>query len=426
MKVDNIEHEKNRVSVRRNRLKNIIDWGENNDYPQSVNDIVSASYTGVTCLDVYRKFILGRGFADKDIYQLIVNDDGETADGLLEQITNDLAAFGGFAVHFNFNLLGQIVSIRYIPMQNVRKCIDDDEYIGKVALHPDWGSRGYKRFNEVPIEYIDLFTPSYTDFLERVNKAGGIYNYKGQVYIYSNKKNNYPLPIYESVLTDMSTQEAISNITYRNAKRGFLPAGCFAEINEYYDDSNEQDREAFDKVGDVLRGLQGDKNASSIMHVVVANKESVPQMVSLKGDNYDKEYEVSREACRKNIGQAFRQPEELRCEETASGFANDTMVQAYKVYNSITNAERQVVEREFSYIFKRWYQPLEYNFQIMPLSYGAETLQSRLGEASTTEVVTIATNKEIDINQRKAILINVYGLEEDEANKILLLHADND
>lgn len=429
MKTELIEYDKGRTSVRKNQQKHILNWGESNDYPQAVIDIVNASYTGTNCLDRYYKFIYGRGFADKDNYQIVVNPDGDTADGLLQLVAGDLASFGGFAIHVNRNLLGQITTMRHIPMENVRLCPDDPddpEYIGKVALHPDWGERSWKRFNKTPIEFFYLYDPNVNVFRERVAKEGGILNYKGEIYIYSNKKGTYPLPIYDSVLTDMATQEGVSNVTYRNIKRGFMPAGCFAEINPEYDDNNEKDKEQFEETGKILRSLQGDKQAASIMHVTVKDKENLPQFIAMKGNNYDKEFTVSTDYVRKAIGQAFSQPPELRCEDTSKGFANDTMIQAYRVYNSVTSNERETLEREFTQLFKNWYMPLDYNFQIQPLSYGEETLLSLLGADTVKAVVELATNNEISIPQRKALLMTVYGLSEDMANNILQQNADND
>lgn len=421
MKVDNIEHEKDRARVRHNRIKSILDWGDKNDYPQSVVDIVNGSYTGTTCLDIYHKFIYGRGFADIDNYKIVVNSNGDTADSLLEEISQDYATYGGFAIHVNRNLLGQITEMRHIPMENVRLCPEDDkEHKNMVALHPDWGQRVPDvSFNAHPIEYFHIYDPSPETMRDRIRHSGGIRKYKGEVYYYSNRKKNYPLPIFDSVLTDMSTQEAISNTNYRNARRAFLPAGCFAEINEYYDDSNEKDKQAFDEVSKALKGLQGDKNASSIMHVVVKSKDEIPAMVSLRGDNFDKEYTVTRESVRQAIGQAFRQPQELRCEKSSTSFTNDNMIQAYNVYNSITAKERMVLEREFGKLFENWVEKTNGIWTIEPLSYGAETILSRLGQKATSDMIKVATDTNLDYDQRKAMLILVYGVEENEAIQML-------
>lgn len=422
MKVDALQHERNRVDTRHNHIKGIIDWGKDNDYPQSVVDIVGGSFTGVACLDIYTKFIFGQGFADTDNYQIIVNEDGETADTLLEKVAHDYAMFGGFAIHVNRNILGQITSMRYVPIENVRLCSEDSrEHKGQVALHPDWGKRLDIPFHKHPIEYINQYDSNREVLLERIAEVGGIWNYRGEVYVYSNLDKRYPLPIYDAALTDMSTQEAISNIAYRNSRHGFLPAGCFVEINEYYDDENPEDKAAFDAVTERLKSMQGDKATSSIMHVVAKDKDSVPQLLQMKSENYDKEFSVTREATRQNIGQAFRQPEELRCEKTAQGFSNDAMVQAYKVYNSVTSKERHTLENVFTTLFKNWWQPLEYNFQIKPLSYGSETIISELGD-NTKDVIEIIKDNTISIEQRKAILMRVYGLDEDVVNDLLLIN----
>ena len=393
-------------------------------------DIVSGSYTGTNCLDRYKKFVYGRGFQDKENYQIVVSPEGETADSLLKACADDLAAFGGFAIHVNRNLLGQITTMRHIPMENVRLCPDDDkDYAGKVALHPDWGERSWKPFNKTKIEYFWLYDPNIDEFRKRVALTeGGITQYKGEVYVYSNRKGTYPMPLYDSVLTDMSTQEGISNVTYRNIRRGFMPAGCFAEVNPDYDDNNPSDKQQFEETGAVLRSLQGDMQTASIMHVTVKDKDSIPQFVAMKGTNYDKDFTVSTDYVRKAIGQGFSQPPELRCEDTSKGFANDTMVQAYKVYNSTTANERLVLEQEFTRLFKQWHMQLDYDFQIQPLSYGEETLLSLLGNDTAKEVVELATNTDVPAEQRKALLMAVYGLPEDVANNVLLIksNADND
>lgn len=424
MKVDTIEHERNRYEVRRS-AQNYLYWGDRNDYPQSVIDIVGGSYTGTACLDVYQKFIGGSGFADADNYQIIINSDGETADGLLYKISEDYALLGGFAIHVNRNYLGQIVEMRHIPLENVRLCDPKRDKAGQVAIHPDWGKRYPLLYGNTPIEYIYMYDADVEVMRERIANVGGIQNYRGEVFYYSNRPGTYPLPIFDCALTDMSTQEAISNIAYKNARHGFLPAGCFAEINEFYDDENPADKEAFEAVSKRLKELQGDKATSSIMHVVAKDKDSVPVMVSMKGENYDKEFSVTRDSVKQNIGQAFRQPEELRCERTASGFSNDSMVQAYRVYNSVTSKERLTLEREMTALFKMWYIALDYNFQIQPLTYGSESILSLLGTDGTKAVIELAKDKDMTEQQKVDILMLVYGLGEDEANKIVGKEVQN-
>lgn len=426
MKAAAINHEKKRFDVRYNRLSNIQTYGENNDYPQSVMDIVEGSYSGSACLSRYIDFVGGNGFADPDNYQIVVNTDGETADKLLMKIVEDYCTFGGFSLHLNRNLLGQITEIRHIPYEMVRLGADNTKKSGMVAIHPDWGRRTHKSFNETPIEYIDLYNPDAEDLRARIIAAGGVSKYKGQVYYYSNRgEGNYPLPIFDSVLTDMNTQEAISNITNRNAKRGFLPSGIVAEFDETFDPDNKEDQLRFDETTELLKSLMGDENASGLLHIMLKNKDELPELIKMETQNYDKEFTISREAVREAIGQSFMQPKEIRCEEVSGGFSNDTMEQAYKVYNAVTAGDRLVIETELTGIFKNWVYPLRCNFQISPLTYGTETILSLLGD-KVDKIVELANNNEIPIVNRKAQIMVLYGLSEDQTNKILCLNANND
>lgn len=414
MKLAFLKKEENRFKTYNYRLYDIVAYGERNDYPHSVIDVVNASYTGGSCLSNYNKFIFGKGFADKQIYQMIVNSDGDTMDSILHGIAYDLAMFGGFCLHLNFNLLGKITEIRYIPFENMRFCVENSKHDKQIAIYDDWGRRRKKTLNidSEKIEYIDAF--GEFDFRKRINEVGGIQNYKGQIFYYSNKgKWNYPLPIFDNVLTDMNTQEAISNITNRNAKNGFLPATFFIDIL-----SGSEDTDKVEATKEALLSMCGDENSSKIGYFAVQSKEEMPEILKADVTNYDKEFTVSREAAKEAIGQSFNQPAILRSENVGSNFGADLMQQAYKYYNSVTSDERQTIERELSKIMAMWVTPLDVNLQIEPLTYGGESLKERIGDcrAEVIELINSGATPE----RKKAILTTIYGLTEDEANALLV------
>lgn len=426
MKASAIEYTQDRIEVGNNHFTNIQNYGEFNDYPQSVIDIVAASHTGSSCLRKYADFVCGKGFADKSLFQITVNKSGTTLDQLLRALSFDYCRFGGFAVHVNRNLLGQITSMSHIAFENVRLCVEDvEEFKNKVAIHPDWRGSD-KRYRNVNIEYIDTFTPNVDEFRERIlNTEGGILQYKGEVYYYSNRgSGNYPLPIFDCVLTDMATQEAISNITYLNSRKNFLPGCIFAEVKPEFDPTNKHDQEEFKATNEQIGKMQGDANATSLLHVVVGSKDNLPIVIPIKSNNYDKDFTVSRDSVETSIGQAFMQPKEIRCEDSTTGFSQDTMEQAYKVYNSIVENDRLEMERQFAYLMKYWYMQVDINLQIEPLSYGTENLLSSLGD-KIKDVIEMAKDSTIPTEQRKAFLIELYGISEDIANKLLLIQSQN-
>ena len=91
--------------------------------------------------------------------------------------------------------------------------------------------------------------------------VGGWAHYKGQVYYFSNEGDKtYPLPIFESTLTDMSTEEGISNISYRNARKSFLSADMLIDRRNA-DQTSEQENTTEKS----LLEFQGDTEAGKIM-----------------------------------------------------------------------------------------------------------------------------------------------------------------
>ena len=73
--------------------KRIKAYGTSNDYPQKILEIVNASGTGKTCMDIYVKFVEGAGFLDETLSNTVLNNNGERADSLLRKFAKDLKNF---------------------------------------------------------------------------------------------------------------------------------------------------------------------------------------------------------------------------------------------------------------------------------------------------------------------------------------------
>ena len=100
-----------RIESANNQSYGIQTYGEQNDYPQRLAEIVSASRTGNKCVNIYQKFIAGRGFNCPAFNDCIVNSRMQTVSALLQLVADDLAHYGGFALHINYNALYEITSV---------------------------------------------------------------------------------------------------------------------------------------------------------------------------------------------------------------------------------------------------------------------------------------------------------------------------
>lgn len=417
MKASVLKRDK-RFEIRADKSLNIQTFGDSNDYPQQVIEIVDASVTGKSCLGVYAKFISGRGFVDDVFYKMVVNSHGQTSDYILDQISKDFAQFGGFALHLNFNANFQITEIYHQPFEHVRfeKLSDNNEF-DRVAVHPDWGKRftSLRKWKKDDIEFIHLFQPDPEKIQEQVDAAGGWQNYKGQIFYYSSAgEKTYPLPIFDAVLTDMNSEEGVSNVNNRNVRNNFLAAGMLVDkVNS--DDTDEQES-ATEKA---LIEFQGDEEACKIMYIQVESDEEVPEFIPFKGNNYDKEFTVTNKTVEEKIGKAFNQPPILRAENVGANFGADLMKNAYDYYNSVTENERLAIERVLSQIFKYWHDQTPADFSVIPLSYQVKmTLAERLGEKGMESLMKIIENASLTQENKRNLLKRLFDLNEDELNDL--------
>lgn len=361
----------------------ILSYGYNNLYPQDIKSIVACSESGTTCLNRYIQFIQGNGFVDVAFAETIINNQGDTADDILQQVSDDLGSYNGFAIHVNYNILGQIVEINHIPFEHCRLTEDDDNgYIGKIAVFPDWS--GMKKRNgkqlkpkKETIDYIDIFNPNRTVVLAQIESAGGIEYYKGQIlWVSSAGKQEYPKAIYDSIVTQMSTEEGLGNIAYRNTRNNFTPAGMLitkkGQDTSDDDDDNEDRYRGDDNedIAEAVANIQGDLESNKIIHFTIEFDEDAPKFVNFQGANYDKDFTVTSDTACEKIYAAFGQEVWHRLRKGSVGFSSDIMRDAYDVYSSVTGSERRMIERAFDKIFKYWNQPLSTSdFTVEPLKY---------------------------------------------------------
>lgn len=407
--------------VSNNPSLGIQEYGEKNEYPQKVMQLVAASATGNSCLGIYSKFIIGMGFADTQIYDLFVNKHNQTLDTLLREVGKDLAEFNGFAIHVNYNANYRISSIAHVPFEHCRfeKMDKETRKFDKIAIHPDWTGQysNLVPFKKRDIDFIDIFKPEPEEIQRQVEEAGGWENYKGQIYYYSGDGYLvYPAPKFSPVLTDMRTEEGLSNVTGRNVCSNFLTAGM---IIEHF--TREQDDNQLSALQQQILDFQGDDKAGNLLCVQVDNIEEKPAFVPFSGENYDKAFTATQAAIPDNIGRAFMQPPILRAKDVGANFGADLMRNAYNLYNSITSDERLILESVFTELFSLWWQPLgEVSFTIQALSYNSgDTLLDRLGKENTDKLTDIALNTNVPEKQKIAIFKLVYGLSSEDINELL-------
>ena len=372
-----------RVDVRYLQTLGIQTYGEDNLYPQTFRNILAASSTGAECLDRFADFIEGNGFRDVPFSESVVNRKGDTADDIHALVCRDVAYYNGLALHVNYNIYGDIVELHHVPFENCRLAESDDNgYVGKIAIHPDWSgqkTRGGKviKVAKENIDYIDVFNPDKRVVAAQIEAAGGIEYYKGQVlWVSLSGKDIYPTGKGDRVVTEMSTDEGLANVKYRNVRNNFLPAAMIFTkkgTNITFDqDGNEIDsRDDDDSFSDSLLQLQGDANCGKLMEVTLETDEDKPEVVSLNSQNYDKEFTVTDTSVTERIYSAFGQEPWYCIRIGKVGFSGDILEDAFEYYNSIVSKQQRLIERTFARVFRHFYEAVNASndFSVEPLKY---------------------------------------------------------
>jgi hypothetical protein len=366
---------------------NMQTYGEDNLYPQNLMVITDASGTGSLCLGRYSKFIEGNGFKDVNFSEYVVNRDGETADTILHNTSEDIARFGGFAIHVNYNILCQVVEMWYVPFENCRLEEEDENgYVGHILVHPDWRGRKTRngkavQVNKDNVEKFCVFNPKPDVVMAQIKAVGGIDKYNGQIlWVSMRGGKNYPTPIYDSVITEMSTDEGLSNVKNRNVRNNFLVA-CMLIAKKGAPLTDEKGDPLTDDRGEEverkmiepedLKKFQGDTNGNKILYVELEEDEEAPTIVSFPVANYDKDFQITEKSTVERIYASFHQELFYSIRIGKLGFTGDVMRDAYEQYAGEVTNEQRFIERAFDLIFKYWKEAANAtnDFSLQPLKY---------------------------------------------------------
>lgn len=343
-------------------------YGEDNLYPDIVRQIIHASAIGTGCVNRYASFIEGNGIADTEAAMTKVNRNGETLDAIQRKISRDLATYSGFALHIGYNIFGDACEVRHVPFECCRLSEPDDNgIVAKVCVHPDWSGRLKRGGNLVKvdaknIQFVDKYSPIREVVLSQMEACGGPEYYKGQILYFSmDGEMVYPISRADCVLTEMSTDEGISNIKHRNVRNNFFPAGMLITRR-----GQEADGEMF---SDEFVKLQTDTQCVKILEVTIENEDDKPEFVPIKGTNYDKDFAVTEESTAKRIFTAYEQDAWWCIREGKLGFSGTAIADAFSVYNSSIAPYQRIVTRALDQVFAHWYEPITADFTIEPLQY---------------------------------------------------------
>ena len=390
---------KRRIAIKDDVRRDIQKYDSDNKYPQNLMIIVSNSGTARGCINLYSKFIKGAGFTKGG--DRIVNKRGENLNKVMGFASEDFAFFGGFALHFNYNLNYQISTITQIPFEFCRLGIPDDyNQIAKIAVHKDWAGWTQTIHSSGPklgeIDYIDVFNPSPKVIEAQVKKAGGWRNYKGQILYFSRSGHlTYPVPAYDSVLEDIESDGRIKTYKYKSIANGFSAFHAFVKKGKF------ESQEERDEFVEGLNTFQGDENAGSTMLVEVDSDEEAPEIQPFEMQKLDGVFDYTEKSIQDNVRRLFNIPPVLIGDLVVGRLGTaEEILDANILYNAYTSDERTQIEEVFTRIMKLFKRPVRGKLEIEPLTIiSEESLIERKSSIPQYEEGTEKRKKETDENE---------------------------
>lgn len=309
---------------------NIRKFGTDNLYPQNLKDLMRAECNLSRCVNRLATHLFGEyvpvGLLDSDI---------------VGAICDDMALFYGFALHVNYNGLGDINSVNYVPFESVRLCEQGSN--GKYTqcyVCSDWA--GVRTVNKKKVDpkkdavQYNIFTTNLETRLMRMEACGGAENYKGEILYFSNNAYGYPISPADSILNLVSASIGIQNATYRDVRNGMQPAVCLSVPAGGTDDN--------DSLAEDLASIQGDDNLGKILLFEFNDKDEKPEVLNLGVENYDGRFEKSKDYIESKILEVYGQEAFKKLMEGGWGFSSSQIAEIYAYYNFSLRGIRNKME----------------------------------------------------------------------------------
>jgi len=334
----------------------IMRWGRNNAFPQTLKTLIQKSGNSNPAVERTATFYMGE---IQEIYEELIHPNGVTLFDVIKVCSTELAMFGGFAIHVNYNINGDIVNFRPLNITDLRfNQLDELNYSSKIGYHCDFG-RNSPIDRMIPailtsgsIRWFNRFNPNRETVKEQIKTAGSLSKFGGQVLYYSNTgMSMYPtpplLPQINYVLSDVEN----SILVRKETATGF--------INSYIVkttlDSEDETLAAFEEALTQAQGARGSgkiitfsglapEDVNSTMLEPISGSSGSTTII----DSAQKTYDLDKSA----VLSAYLIPPILGGNNSKAVFSSTELKDAYFVFNAITKSDRAILQNKINSILK--------------------------------------------------------------------------
>jgi len=351
-----LHRELTQIETRQNPSLGIMDWGQNNTFPQTLKNLIQQSPSAKMATSRTSKFYKGNGFeGDNEI----INAYGLSLKKLVGILADDYADFEAFAIQCNYNIKGQVTSMNPIRIATLRfNEFDELNYASKVGYHTDFGrnSEIKKTIATTPtagsIKWFNRFNPNAVP-AQIENTEGGIANYLGQVSYFSESGHNaYPIPPLQASINFVLSDVENSILVRKETSTGFINTYMLKTTMDSEDatlialERAIEDAQGARGTGKVITfsGLSPEEVNSTLLEEMGGGGSGSKAII----ESAKMAFELNREV----ITGAYLIPPALAGIDQATGFSGADLKEAYFVFNTITQGGRDAIENELNSILE--------------------------------------------------------------------------
>jgi hypothetical protein len=345
------------VNITENNSKGIINYDSDNLFPQRLIRTVSESGTATACIEVLNQYIYAEGLVNEELGKSKANNN-QTFNQIINEATSYVSLLQGVAWHVKRDGLGNPVSAKCIPYENIRVA-DNGNYI----YNPTY-SLDCKFDTTKDVEY-----PKYKGAKISSEELKVIASYKnndgetlGEILYHFNKKPGqyiYSIPSYFSAISDIEADAEQSKFELESVNNAFLPGGFLTIVGDIDDKTEDENgKTELDYYVDTCEAFtgnakdrQGETGRNKLMLLFAKTKEELPVYQSVNTGEVFNAVEQSTPRVAKKVARAFGVPDFLVNLGGSVGFSTNIISDNIVLFNNRVRPLQNLITQSLQMVF---------------------------------------------------------------------------
>lgn len=382
----------------------IIKYDSDNKFPQNLVNQLRESGTATSCIEALNQYTFAEGLVDKDLGKTLINET-QTFNELIEDIIQQLTIFEGSSLHVSRDSAGNIIALKVIPFENVRKLE------GECLVYNHTFSTRYdfsKECKYPPFKGAKITSQDLSEISTFKNEEG---EPVGEILYYFKRKPLqyiYPIPSYYSAISDIDTDAENSKYELESVTNSFLPSGIFTIVGEIDDETkNENGTTEWDDINETLEAFTGNKKDAkgesgrqklAVFHA--KTKEEIPTYQQINNEGILTAIDLSTIRVAGKVTRAFGVPPFIIGLGGNVGFATNIISDNITLFNNRITKIQKLVTTQLNMIFP----DKDFSItQLTPIKYLDPTI---LAVLTTDEKRELAGYKPLTLNQNVIPSVN--------------------